>query len=485
MDNHIVVNQLWGPQASFIYKCHNPILQFHHNINHPDYMNAYFTEKVFVAPFNLLWSVEKLPKENGIDYIQPTTKVPSVALWKIFFYLARHELNPRNHVYVYPHYYTLDMLKYPAIEPLIQYKWNKFAYRLWLARFSILFCYYSLIVIAAVMQIYSDDPDSLFYVFVAIVVLSLWFLTLELFSSYDLKKARDSVTYESVDPKRLGYFSPIGGQYQLADKHISERLKWNHLGPECLHYHHIPAYALRGGRYDPVRKEPSEGPNAAMQVILVIYFFFTVILMLNVLIALINSGFNQGDGTWRLVWLENRLRYVESAEEMTYHIPDWFPREINYTATKEQVVEYENKMLKKNGSIHEILEKHRLESEKQMETRFDKLEATVYKRTAIAEGRTGVNVGNDATREDVTGPVGHSSSGNRQDPPQKAEGNAATQNEEERHGQTELHRLRAQVGDLVRQQADLLSKATSSSNRPSSSNNSTTAASTTSGWNEC
>lgn len=105
--------------------------------------------------------------------------------------------------------------------------------------------------------------------------------------------------------------------------------------------------------------------------------------------------------------------------------------------------------------------------------------------TAIAEGRTGVNVGNDATREDVTGPVGHSSSGNRQDPPQKAEGNAATQNEEERHGQTELHRLRAQVGDLVRQQADLLSKATSSSNRPSSSNNSTTAASTTSGWNEC
>lgn len=123
MDNHIVVNQLWGPQASFIYKCHNPILQFHHNINHPDYMNAYFTEKVFVAPFNLLWSVEKLPKENGIDYIQPTTKVPSVALWKIFFYLARHELNPRNHVYVYPHYYTLDMLKYPAIEPLIQYKW--------------------------------------------------------------------------------------------------------------------------------------------------------------------------------------------------------------------------------------------------------------------------------------------------------------------------------------------------------------------------
>lgn len=83
---------------------------------------------------------------------------------------------------------------------------------------------------------------------------------------------------------------------------------------------------------------------------MVIYIFFTVILMLNVLIdniafricsqmvvddtyqllmihtflsylALINGGFNHGEGNWRYVCLENRLRYVETAEEMSYHIP--------------------------------------------------------------------------------------------------------------------------------------------------------------------
>ncbi|KAK3804892.1 MAG: hypothetical protein JOS17DRAFT_797875 [Linnemannia elongata] len=53
---------------------------------------------------------------------------------------------------------------------------------------------------------------------------------------------------------------------------------------------------------------------------LVLYFFTTVILMLNVLIALINVAFDKADDSWRLAWVENRLRYVESAENMTCHV---------------------------------------------------------------------------------------------------------------------------------------------------------------------
>ncbi|KAI9231653.1 MAG: hypothetical protein BYD32DRAFT_197794 [Podila humilis] len=109
-------------------------------------------------------------------------------------------------------------------------------------------------------------------------------------------------------------------------------------------------YFIMGGRYDPVNEELSESTNWALHIMIVIYFFFTVILMLNVLIALINNGFSKGEGNWKLVWLENRLRYVESAENMTYRIPgfrqtyDYFPREIYYTATEEQVKEYMDKM---------------------------------------------------------------------------------------------------------------------------------------------
>ncbi|KAG0334512.1 hypothetical protein BG000_008286, partial [Podila horticola] len=77
-------------------------------------------------------------------------------------------------------------------------------------------------------------------------------------------------------------------------------------------------YFIMGGRYDPVNEELKTGDNWALHIMIVIYFFFTVILMLNVLIALINGGFDKADGYWHLVLLENRLRYVESAENMSY-----------------------------------------------------------------------------------------------------------------------------------------------------------------------
>ncbi|KAG0201846.1 hypothetical protein BGX28_005446 [Mortierella sp. GBA30] len=104
-------------------------------------------------------------------------------------------------------------------------------------------------------------------------------------------------------------------------------------------------YFFMGGRYDPVNDE-LDSNDWGFHSMMVIYFFFTVIVMLNVLIALINVAFLRGDENWRLVWIESRLRYIESAENMSYHIPgfrqshNWFPREIFYSATLEEVKAY-------------------------------------------------------------------------------------------------------------------------------------------------
>ncbi|KAF9325165.1 hypothetical protein BG006_011334, partial [Podila minutissima] len=84
-------------------------------------------------------------------------------------------------------------------------------------------------------------------------------------------------------------------------------------------------------------------------VMMIFYFFFTVILMLNVLIALVNVAFNTGDESWRIVWHESRARYIENAENVTIHIPgfrrahSWFPNMIYYTATQKEVQAYELK----------------------------------------------------------------------------------------------------------------------------------------------
>ncbi|KAG0297569.1 hypothetical protein BGZ96_005877 [Linnemannia gamsii] len=105
-------------------------------------------------------------------------------------------------------------------------------------------------------------------------------------------------------------------------------------------------YFVMGGRYDPF-DEDFKSDNWAFHVMLIMFFFFTVILMLNVLIALINLGFNNRDLTWRLTWPENRMRYVESAENITHVVPGFretqscFPSTVFYSATPQQVRNYD------------------------------------------------------------------------------------------------------------------------------------------------
>ncbi|KAF8982719.1 hypothetical protein BGZ52_001584 [Haplosporangium bisporale] len=105
-----------------------------------------------------------------------------------------------------------------------------------------------------------------------------------------------------------------------------------------------------GGRYDPVGQE-MDSENWVFLTLMLFFFLFTVILMLNVLIALLNVTFSQGDETWRLVWLANRLRYCESAETLSWRIPGfrqwygYFPKYIYYTASPQQVKAFWNRHL--------------------------------------------------------------------------------------------------------------------------------------------
>ncbi|KAK3841087.1 MAG: hypothetical protein J3R72DRAFT_445923, partial [Linnemannia gamsii] len=121
-------------------------------------------------------------------------------------------------------------------------------------------------------------------------------------------------------------------------------------------------YFMLGGLYDPVSNGFTHD-DVGFHIMMVIFFFFTVILMLNVLIALINHAIDDGDRTWELDWLQNRMRYVESAENLTYDIPgfreshSFFPETIYYTATALQVREYKKKtqsIKEQNASTFEL-----------------------------------------------------------------------------------------------------------------------------------
>ncbi|KAF9925248.1 hypothetical protein BGZ67_008798 [Mortierella alpina] len=104
-------------------------------------------------------------------------------------------------------------------------------------------------------------------------------------------------------------------------------------------------YFFMGGQFKPVEDELGSD-DWAFHVAMAVYFFFTVIIMLNVLIALINKAFTKGDDDWRLDWIESRLHYIVLAENLSYHIPgfrqthDWFPKKIYFAATAKDVEVY-------------------------------------------------------------------------------------------------------------------------------------------------
>ncbi|KAF9189259.1 hypothetical protein BGZ50_000876 [Haplosporangium sp. Z 11] len=118
--------------------------------------------------------------------------------------------------------------------------------------------------------------------------------------------------------------------------------------PEHFYGAFSATFFYMGGRYDSINNE-FDSKNWAFQTLMIFYFFFTVILMLNVLIALINMAFTDGGETWYLVWLENRMRVIESVENLTFHIPgfreyyNWFPDEIYYSAIAKQIEDFEAK----------------------------------------------------------------------------------------------------------------------------------------------
>ncbi|KAF9132136.1 hypothetical protein BGW39_000712 [Mortierella sp. 14UC] len=118
--------------------------------------------------------------------------------------------------------------------------------------------------------------------------------------------------------------------------------------PENFFYAMSATYFFMGGRYDPVSSF-FETQDFGFHIMMIVFFFFTVIVMLNVLIALINVAFTKGDDGWRLAWIESRLRYIESAENMSHNIPgfrqahNWFPKQIYFSATPQQVRDYQEK----------------------------------------------------------------------------------------------------------------------------------------------
>ncbi|KAG0261176.1 hypothetical protein BG011_001282 [Mortierella polycephala] len=368
IDHHIIAHppefrlRFWVPHTRPLHGCKDPLLQLGKTRKHNP-KDIYFNRDLFVATFDILWSKGSTGQQQSMS----SAKEP-ISMIKILLHLVLHKCMLFTVPMIQCHDFTLEMLDNPAIAALVEYKCSVYnaldlaVFGLPLGGSIIEFLNYN----DKISGKTAHETNIWFFGFSAL------FIALHLL--FELRVNKTVCHFVTIIIRILGqirvfFFIFFGGilAFTMATMHVlhpcggsdceeamPEDQPLSGDFPTHLYKAIFSTFFLMGGRYDPVESS-LEGDNWAFYTLMIVYFFFTVILMLNVLIALINVAFSVGDETWRLVWIENRLRYVQSAEEMSYHIPgfresyNYFPQEIYYSATPQRVKSYHAKYLSEDS----------------------------------------------------------------------------------------------------------------------------------------
>ncbi|KAI8603712.1 hypothetical protein EDD21DRAFT_441783 [Dissophora ornata] len=392
---------------------HNPIFQLQLSSTLLNDHKVNPAKNIFAARFDMLWEVEDSPiTENQnppvFEHISPLSKI-----WlHTLVFTIWHNIKP-SHSIVRRHGLDINAFDNPAIEALIEYKWKVLGFNYWLVRFLLQCFYYLLVLTVVFMQVYQDQeaatpvyiavlafagaflwielvqflegprdyissPYNFFDLVVFILpmsgsirqlvsadgsvsIFSFSVLFVFLHLLFELRTNRNVCHYSTIILQVIGeikvfFFIFAGGivAFAIALLHLLHGCSTDTCKDSTTEFPKQPLAALSatyfflGGIYDPISDDFSGG-DWSFHLMMAFFLLFTVILMLNVLIALINTAFITGDETWHLLWLENRLFYIERAENMSYYIPNFrrrhncFPKEIYYTGTQEQVKAYTDK----------------------------------------------------------------------------------------------------------------------------------------------
>ncbi|KAF9580267.1 hypothetical protein BGW38_003153, partial [Lunasporangiospora selenospora] len=127
INNHTIAHpptfgRLWGSKVSKIHECRNPVLQFLLNTQPDDPLTKNFTEEVFVAPVNILWSFVPNTRSPCKEFPLDDSNLRTTWIQSLY-HIILFNMNPFSHVYIRPRFYTLEILDNPAIDAMVQYKW--------------------------------------------------------------------------------------------------------------------------------------------------------------------------------------------------------------------------------------------------------------------------------------------------------------------------------------------------------------------------
>ncbi|KAK3807818.1 MAG: hypothetical protein J3Q66DRAFT_406331 [Benniella sp.] len=397
-----------------------------------DPMNKSFKGQVYVAPYLLLWHHTKdgeIVQSTMNASVQPN-HVEMIAT------LIRTTLNPWGGRTVLANFSDLDYFDNPAVEALIQYKWDSVAWKTWTIRRLFQSAYYLLIVIVASLQIYPIMRIAYLQVFLyAIIAMSLFFLHLELkqflagsyvTSPYNLADVLVFVTplagsiqlllniaiYESTDAlgnsRGLSYsimlvfthvlcelrvfksichattlvlsisyeiisvvfvlmlciMSFAGGMLHLLRARTHDCISMDDNGNMILGPWSCPtrdtdfpldpfdafmaSFYMMSGQYDAVKKELQAG-DPDIRFLGILYFTSTVVIAMNIVIAIANHAMVKATYYGPLSWLSNLLRAAVTAETLSVTAGEYreqvdlFPQCVYYAVLPSRMAEFKEK----------------------------------------------------------------------------------------------------------------------------------------------
>ncbi|KAF9364398.1 hypothetical protein BGX34_001661 [Mortierella sp. NVP85] len=330
-----------------------------------------FREEIYVVPYSLLWHYRDevtTPKSaNAImtwintvmtwakDLVTWIIKMVStkqniiykaITLGCYAAVIGLNTLNPLHKPTLRLNFRSRKYHKSPAIAALIGYKWNSVAWKAWTIRML----YQGLFLVSVILitgnQIYPVIKIwNLIIPICLTMVLGILGLYLEALEFTDDYKLYLSSPYNPVDV--VGYLIPTAGFLQLLISIIMFD-NTNAIGDtRVLSIGISVVYLLAGGDFSSISEYIKSSGDLTFLFVIAAYYAFMVFLLLNVLIAVMNSTTARIEGEGTLTWLDNLYHHVGKAENLSFAAPglrqryDKFPQYVYYTVSQKRIKEFE------------------------------------------------------------------------------------------------------------------------------------------------
>ncbi|KAF9357884.1 hypothetical protein BGX26_002886 [Mortierella sp. AD094] len=223
---------------------------------------------------------------------------------------------------------------------------------MWILAFTTAFSMWAFIALTAWSQSIQSLAISFIFIYIMIMDTLRTFKSVSRFFSFIFRLARE-----------IGIFLVMFTLGILAFTHVFWVLLRGCLGqcevsstkfPSSFSQASFATLFFLAGRYDPVSDE-MDGDSYTFLFVMTLYYLFSAIIMLNVLIGLVNVALNQvvdtNDNEWLLTWLQSRyLSLLFNAKWNAFNGNGYLPwpygrynREVYYTASDEEIKLYNEK----------------------------------------------------------------------------------------------------------------------------------------------